>query len=329
MSTNAWKTSLSAQPGSAAAGSPPVGSPPGELLERRAATFDALPDAAAIVDESGAITDVNAAWTTFSTLNHGDRARTGLGANYFETCRRAATEGDADAAVVAEGLDGVLLGRLRSFEHLYPCPSTLEDRWFVVRITPLAGCQGALVSHVDVTTAKLTADRLAHKASHDPLTGLPNRDAVLGFLRASISRLNRSGAPVAVLFLDLDDFKPVNDRYGHEAGDRFLVKVANRLQRQLRASDVVGRVGGDEFVALCDGADASALADRLRAAVAAPVQVGHDSVCVTVSIGVAIAKDANAADTEAIARALLVQADEAMYAAKRARRPGDGTHAVA
>src|SRR5688500_10606260 len=100
------------------------------------AVFNALPDAAAVVDSSGTITDVNPAWRTFAVLSGGDLEQTGAGTNYFEVCRRAAAAGDDDSIAVAEGLEGVLGGRLRAFEHRYPCPSPIEDRWFVVRITP-------------------------------------------------------------------------------------------------------------------------------------------------------------------------------------------------
>ena len=281
--------------------------------------FHSLPDAAAIVDSEGAIIDVNSSWSTFSRLNGGDPMHTGTGANYLRACEQAAADGGHDAAAVAEGLHGVLSNRLRSFEHRYPCPSPIEDRWFVVRITPLPGVRGALVIHLDVTAAKLTEERLEHRATHDPLTGLPNGESVLSALRAALARRTRSGNPVAVLFLDLDGFKPVNDRYGHEAGNRFFIQVANRLQRQLRENDLVGRVGGDEFVAVCDAAQARTLADRLRGAVSTPFQVGGDSVRVGVSIGVAIAAAAAGQGTEHAARALLAEADRAMYADKRDR----------
>ena len=287
--------------------------------DQRSAVFDALSDAAAIIEPDGTISDVNLAWSTFADLNLGEPGPTGCGASYLATCDRAAANGDVDAAAVADGLRGILGGRLRSFEHRYPCPSPIEDRWFVVRITPLAGGGGALVAHLDITASKLTEDRLSHRASHDPLTGLPNRDAVLDVVRAALARLDRGGPPVAILFLDLDGFKPVNDRYGHDAGDLFLIKVANRLQHQLRASDVVGRVGGDEFVAVCDAADAEALAGRIGKAVATPIQVGGDRVSVGVSVGVAIASSVVGTDLDDAARALLGEADMAMYAAKRAR----------
>ena len=289
-------------------------------MDLRTSVFDSLPDAAAVVDHAGVIRHVNPVWRTFAALNGGAEAATGAGVGYLDVCRRAAAGGDPDAGFVAEGLAAVLAGRARRFEHRYPCPSPIEHRWFVVRISPLAGGGGAVVCHLDVTAAKLAEDRLVHRASHDALTGLPNRDAVLAHLRTAVARLRRTGAPLAVLFLDLDRFKPVNDRFGHELGDRLLVQVAHRLERQLRATDLVGRMGGDEFVVVCEGIDAAAVADRLRAVVSAPLQVGDESVRVGVSIGVAVATD-DGGDAEQLARSLLSRADAAMYADKRARLP--------
>lgn len=285
--------------------------------ERRAGVFDALLDAAALVDEHGTITSVNAAWAIFATLNGGSPQGSGVGVNYLDVCRQGEKAGDVDSAVVAGGLAAVLHGRLRSFEHRYPCPSAFEDRWFIVRITPVYNGGGALVCHLDVTAAKLAQERLAHQATHDPLTGLPNREAILDHLRAAMARLDRTGAPVAALFLDLDGFKPINDRYGHESGDRLLVTVASRLQRQLRATDIVGRVGGDEFLAICDAVDAGALVARLREAVTAPVQIGDLVVSVGISIGVAVTTEATGS-ADAV-QELLATADERMYEDKRRR----------
>lgn len=284
------------------------------------AVFNALPDAAAVVDRAGTIIDVNPAWSTFAVLGGGDLELTGVGTNYFEVCRNAAAAGDDDSQAVAEGLEGVLSGRLRAFEHRYPCPSPIENRWFVVRITPLAEpVGGALLCHFDVTAWKLSEDRLTFRASHDPLTGLPNRDQVLAHLRAALARLARAGAPVAVLFVDLDRFKPVNDRYGHAGGDRVLVQIANRLRHQMRATDIVGRVGGDEFLVVCDAGETAALVERLRHAVRSPIQLGADSVSVDLSIGVAVAGVPVGVDLDGAAATLVARADAAMYEDKRRR----------
>ena len=147
----------------------------------------------------------------------------------------------------------------------------------------------------------------------DSLTGLPDRAAFLAALRSAAS----SGEGVAVLFLDLDDFKVDNDGFGHEAGDRLLIQVAERLKTAVRGEDLVARLGGDEFTVLCcgleDPSQATITAGRIRAALSAPFDVAGQRRHVRVSIGCRVA----AAD-EADPEALLRDADSAMYQAKGA-----------
>jgi diguanylate cyclase (GGDEF)-like protein len=146
---------------------------------------------------------------------------------------------------------------------------------------------------------------------YDALTGLPDRAAFLSSLRAAAD----SGEAIAVLFLDLDDFKVVNDGFGHEAGDRLLIQVAQRLQTAVRDTDLVARLGGDEFTVLCVGLEdqshATITAGRIRAALTAPFDVAGQRRHVRVSIGCRLA-----APGEADAEALLRDADSAMYQAK-------------
>lgn len=157
---------------------------------------------------------------------------------------------------------------------------------------------------------------LAHQASHDALTGLPNRPQSLEALAGTLSRAQRSGAMIGVLFVDLDDFKAVNDTFGHAAGDDVLRAVARRMQRVVRGGDMVGRLGGDEFVVLLepvvDEESAVGVAQRLIAEVSAPIKLSTgQEVSVGASVGVAISQDAQT-DPDA----LLVEADTAAYRAK-------------
>ena len=158
--------------------------------------------------------------------------------------------------------------------------------------------------------------RLAHRALHDQLTGLPNRALLADRLRQAAGSLDRRGTGAVLLYLDLDNFKAINDRFGHPAGDVLLVTVAQRLQALARSGDTVARLGGDEFVVLAaDLADpeaaASSLAERIHLAMREPVTVGERQLHSSVSIGIAsVLPDA---DPEVC----LAQADAAMYQAKR------------
>jgi diguanylate cyclase (GGDEF)-like protein len=159
-------------------------------------------------------------------------------------------------------------------------------------------------------------DELSHQALHDPLTGLANRVKFLDRLNDALARSSRSGAPVAVLFCDLDNLKTVNDRLGHTAGDDLLSGVADRFLTSVRPSDTVARFGGDEFVVLCAEMaapdDALVVADRLSAALVQPFDLAGEKVHSTASIGIAVGSGASATAEE-----LVRDADAAMYAAKQ------------
>jgi len=163
-------------------------------------------------------------------------------------------------------------------------------------------------------------ERIEHMAFHDTLTQLPNRALLSDRLARALAEHARSGQPLAVVYLDLDAFKPVNDTWGHEAGDRLLVAMAARLSQSLRGIDTVARLGGDEFVLVLSGlespAEAERLVARLIARIAEPIEVLPGvQVSLTASVGVRLVPP-----VEADADALLRQADQAMYAAKVAGR---------
>ncbi len=192
-------------------------------------------------------------------------------------------------------------------------------RWFELRTRNLLhepGVQG-VVAHVrDVTDRRMAEVALEYRALHDPLTGLPNRALVIDRLSQTFASARRHGLSTAVLFIDLDRFKSVNDSLGHSAGDELLVEVASRLGTGRRAVDTVARLGGDEFVVvLHDVADDDAAVDIARTIVEQlrqPFQIHGRELIVTASIGLAIASGS----TEIDAETLLHEADAAMYDAK-------------
>jgi diguanylate cyclase (GGDEF)-like protein/PAS domain S-box-containing protein len=199
----------------------------------------------------------------------------------------------------------------------------LRDEAYAMNEGPEKGrvSQGLLI---DTTDHKRMEAQLLHDALHDPLTGLANRVLFREHLERALQRRRRRGSHVAVLFLDLDDFKVVNDSLGHRAGDRLLVEVARRLSGAIRAGDIAARQGGDEFTVLLESvhgvADAAESAERLATELRRPIELDGRSMVVGVSVGIALSsgRDTGADD-------LLAHADAAMYAAK-----GDGKarHAV-
>ena len=174
---------------------------------------------------------------------------------------------------------------------------------------------------------KRVEQELVRRAMHDVLTGLPTRALLLDRLRMAINASARTDARGAVLFVDLDRFKQVNDRYGHAAGDAVLRTVSARMRSVVRTADTVARVGGDEFIVLlpiiCEEEDGHAVAGKLRAVVDQPVD--HDGL--TLQVGASIGVIEFAGDKER-AETVIALADEAMYVAKRKAKAAPGQPAV-
>jgi len=290
-----------------------------EIGSFTAALLDALPDATAVLDRLGTIVAVNAAWRMFALDNDGSPGTTSVGVSYLEVCERAAAAGCLDAVEVLGGFRSVLAGDTVESDHEYACPSPEVGRWFTLRITPIGGpIGGVLASHVNISRRKMSELEFAHQASHDALTGLANR--VLFAERLAVAMTGRLGRPhtadVGLLYIDLDGFKPINDSYGHEAGDEVLQTVAHRLSTHVRPQDSVGRLGGDEF-AVCaprvDAAALSALAGRIDRALAEPHRIHGRNVVVRGSVGMYLGAAGDAAADA------LDAADRAMYAVKNLR----------
>jgi diguanylate cyclase (GGDEF)-like protein len=188
-------------------------------------------------------------------------------------------------------------------EVMSPSPSWFDDD----DVDTLRVMAGFIASSIRNATAY---EREVHHAQHDALTGLPNRKSMLEHLEHALTRRSQGRCQAALLFVDLDEFKPVNDRLGHAAGDRALVVVADRLRRAVRPSDVVARLGGDEFVILLEdirAADVPTVIERVEHALAEPMDIGHAVVTVGASIGVALSRPGMSPDQ------LLRAADRDMY----------------
>jgi diguanylate cyclase (GGDEF)-like protein/PAS domain S-box-containing protein len=179
---------------------------------------------------------------------------------------------------------------------------------------PDGAATGAIVSVTDVTERSRLREELERRAHHDDLTHCHNRASILEILERAMHS-PRAGGGVAVVFVDLDRFKQINDRHGHAAGDTLLQLTGQRLMHCVRGDDIVGRLGGDEFLVVCPNLDtpelALALAQRIAAALAEPATLGAIAIVPSASIGVAWTKSALDADT------IVARADEAMYKSKR------------
>ncbi|MEX2100555.1 MAG: EAL domain-containing protein, partial [Acidimicrobiia bacterium] len=195
--------------------------------------------------------------------------------------------------------------------------------WIAVSVSLVRDLQGTPLYFVcqmeDVTERRASGEALAHQAIHDPLTGLPNRVLFVERLERELARAAVNQERVAVLFLDLDRFKVVNDSLGHSAGDRLLVAVSDRLNNAVRPADIVARFGGDEFTVLCPNVPseetAELIAERLIQAASRPVALVEGEVFVTASVGIALS--GGESDTS---ETLLRNADAAMYRAKEMGR---------
>jgi diguanylate cyclase (GGDEF)-like protein len=219
-------------------------------------------------------------------------------------------------AALGWSLAGCAVGQLLVWEGLAPSLLSLSSAMTI-------GFLGAIVFGIAIRMAGATGEdrerteaQLAHQARHEPLTGLFNRRLLVDRLTHAIDLVGRRGPDrPAVMFLDVDRFKRVNDTYGHQTGDELLIQIANRLQTVVRTTDTLARFGGDEFAILCeDAGDAIALdriTKRTRAVFDEPFQFGNDRRNVSVSIGVA-----RVSDHLTTAEALLSEADAAMYYAK-------------
>lgn len=166
--------------------------------------------------------------------------------------------------------------------------------------------------------ARRTADRFRHGAFHDALTGLPNRVLLQERLDHAAARSIRSHADAAVLFIDLDHFKTINDEHGHHVGDQLLLAVTRRLTDGMRTGDTLARLGGDEFVLLCEDlvhpSDAHVIAERIQRSLAEPFVLAEHTVTISASVGLAYAGPGSQ-----VSERLIADADAAMYKAKLAR----------
>lgn len=278
---------------------------PAELL-------DLIPDAVCVVDAEGCLLFVNASFKRI----FGYAPAEVIGRPIFDLIH---PDDRAQSMQQAEQVTAGALQRHFRNRYIHKDGHSVDIQWSA-RWVPEHGVRIG-VAH-EVTELRRAERELEHRASHDPLTGLPNRRKLERELQNAIVHAAATGDGLTLLFLDLDGFKSANDRGGHDAGDRVLREVAQRLEHALRQGDLVARVGGDEFVALLRGCSdttsAQIVACGLRAKLRPPYMLPDGLFRLDVSVGTAcFPADGDTAAT------LLAHADQAMYAAKRQRHKPD------
>lgn len=281
-----------------------------EAHERFRSAFENAPIGMAMSDLDGGIMRVNSAYARIVGLGEAELG----GMNIHDLTHpedRAGSQAEA-RRLVSSGTDSCQL-------EVRCSHADGHDVWVSVSLSCVrddAGSPLYLISQIEDVTERLALrERLAHAAIHDPLTGLPNRVLFMDRLELALRRARRGGHLVAVMFLDLDRFKLVNDSLGHDAGDRVLCLAANELSSVLRASDTLARFGGDEFTVLCEVADRSEaveIAGRLVSSMNRPLQVPGIEHYVSVSLGLAMSGGAPSLS----GAELLRNADVAMFQAK-------------
>jgi diguanylate cyclase (GGDEF)-like protein/PAS domain S-box-containing protein len=223
----------------------------------------------------------------------------------------------ADAGTHGTGATAVLECALRTRDG--------GTRQFEIQHTNLLDdehVRGIVLNSRDVSERKAFEDQLQHQAFHDPVTGLANRALFAERVRHAVARARRDHIGLAVIFIDLDDFKTINDSLGHAAGDQVLLEVGKRLATSIRASDTAARFGGDEFAVLLEGVEsaqeAADTAERIQEALAVPLSLEHKELVTRASMGISVVEGESASDAEELIR----NADAAMYIAKRDGKGG-------
>ncbi len=279
-------------------------------------------------DRLGRITYINPAWNDLS-IHRGEAMMGRLWSDLLH---------HDDRANLAQDFENLMQERLPKLQHdARVSGSRIDKFWINAQLIPRTDDDkrviGSIGTLLDITERKHSEAAIRHQALHDSLTGLPNRMLLIERLDHALNVNRRLGKILALLYIDLDNFKPVNDQYGHNAGDQVLCEVARRLRTQIRDSDTAARIGGDEFVVLIESTEEvdgiHVVADKLLSALSEPITIkvgARETTCrVGASIGLTLAPR-EGADVDT----LLQQADRALYAAKAAGKgciaPGSGTH---
>ncbi len=289
-----------------------------ELARKEAfvrAIFDSVETHLAVLDSSGVIVDANQHWLEHVRSGEADMKDATIGDHYLTVLRACDTLESREAAA---GIAAVLAGERPTFSLEFPLDRGGGRQWYQLSVERMHSPDGGVViGHRDVSARKRIEDALEHQALHDVVTDLPNRTLLRDRLRQAILGARRRNTQVALLFIDLDRFKELNDTFGHPAGDVILREVGERFVNAVRASDTVARLGGDEFAVLIplatDIDEAVMVGRRALASLQEPFFIEGESAVIEASIGIVLCPD-HGEDVQTLMR----RADVAMYSAKRA-----------
>lgn len=280
------------------------------------ATFDSISAQIAVLDQAGTIVQTNAGWKNYATEFGFENS---IGKNYLTLLSEQFLLAPATVESVSAGMAALSAGEKPFFQVMEPIQCNCHKCWFTVKITPVHDAAHRLVvTHEDVSVLKCAELASAELANTDALTGAFSRQHFLVLAEQELARSLRYGLPLVVLMLDLDHFKRINDTHGHQAGDAVLQGFVQTVKRVLRESDVMGRIGGEEFAVLLPNTTregGKALANRIIETVRSePVAYGARRIVYTVSIG------AGSLTNQTSFAQLLGQCDEALYRAKNGGR---------
>jgi diguanylate cyclase (GGDEF)-like protein len=303
--------------------------------------LNALTASIAVLDHRGVIVAVNDAWKRFARENGVRDAAAFRGSSYLVACEAAVRGGDPTAQAVYAAFRALRDGNQDQFSIEYPCHSPTTQRWFEMRMTRSPNTPHYIVvAHENITVRKRMESELLRarqsiesfnaqlqealvreqqNARTDELTGINNRRHFFALARQAFTAGARYRHPLSTVLLDLDHFKEINDRWGHQVGDDVLKHVANILRRHLRGADILGRFGGEEFIVLLPQSTADqsrAVAERIRDEIEA-VSLDTPKGCIALTVSAGVADTAQGGyDIER----LIGLADQALYAAKQAGR---------
>jgi diguanylate cyclase (GGDEF)-like protein/PAS domain S-box-containing protein len=285
------------------------------------AVFDSLVAHIVVLDHEGIIVLANTAWRNYALENCKNHGHSGelIGMRYLDVLACITHENAQTVAAASAGLMSVRNGDVAQFQLEHPFFTPFDARWFSMKVTSVHdAARRIVVSHEDVTNLKAAELASLTLANIDMLTGALSRRNFLNLADQELARSNRYGLPLMVLMLDLDHFKGINDRYGHAAGDKVLQGFVSTVTDVLRESDLIGRLGGEEFAVLLPNTTMEggrALAQRIIDSVRdSTVEVNGQRIPYTVSVG------AGCLSGEPNFAALLAQADAALYRAKESGR---------